>query len=233
MDNLYKVGIRCTKELEDGTFKRVTEHFLIEAISFTDAEFRANEEEELRALILKSGEVVSMERKTFSTITEGLPEQVFFEVKTEVIEDGAKIQKGVQLIRGYGMEEALEEIAAELREEYKSSKIVSAKESGYLGYFPKVGTEVRKNLALKVALVGEMLEGKVGLLNAGAYSVERKEGDGFLDLMKDQEDQPAPEAPAEETEDKPASRPASRRTTKPAAKAEKKPAAKKAQRTTK
>lgn len=221
MEKKYRVGIRYQKQLEDGTFKKVTEFYLVDAISFTDAEFRAHEE--LRDLMMKGAEVVSMEIKQFNTITEGVPEQIFFEVKTEVIEDGAKIQKGVQLIRGYGMEEALEEIAAELRKEYKSSKIVSAKESSILGYFPIPGEEVKQNFALKTTLLGVYFDEQ----NITKNSPEKIETDGCEVEMINKKEKPAEEPKAEEPE---TSKPATKRTPRPPVKAEKKPVTKKQQR---
>ncbi len=44
MNNWFTVKVRYTKQLDNGTFKRVTEPYLIAAMSFTDAEARAFEE---------------------------------------------------------------------------------------------------------------------------------------------------------------------------------------------
>jgi hypothetical protein len=44
MNSWFEVKVKYTKELEDGRLKRVTEPYLIDAISFTDAEARAYEE---------------------------------------------------------------------------------------------------------------------------------------------------------------------------------------------
>lgn len=144
---LYKVGVKYQKETETGEIKKVTEHFLISAVSFTDAEFRAAEV--LPDLLKKEGEVVLMERKQFNQVIQGVDEQQFFEVKISVVVEEAKIQKGVILIKGYGMEEALDELGRILREEYASFKIVSAKESTILDFFPMPGEHEEKNLTLR------------------------------------------------------------------------------------
>jgi hypothetical protein len=44
MNSWYTVKVKYTKELEDGTFKRVTEPYLVDSVSFTDAEARIYEE---------------------------------------------------------------------------------------------------------------------------------------------------------------------------------------------
>ena len=182
MEKSYEVGIKYNKELEDGTIKVVTELFLIDAISFTDAEFRAHEE--LKDLIKKGGEVHSMRKKQFTTITEGTDEQIFFEVKTEGIEDGAKVQKGVQLIKGYTIEEAIQEAKLELEKEYKICKVVTAKESSLQAYYPTPGTNVRKNMAL----LGE----KMGI-DMNIRQIGRIQKDVKIEFLNTEEEEKAPE----------------------------------------
>ena len=182
MEKSYEVGIKYNKELEDGTIKVVTELFLIDAISFTDAEFRAHEE--LKDLIKKGGEVHSMRKKQFTTITEGTDEQIFFEVKTEGIEDGAKVQKGVQLIKGYTIEEAIQEAKIDLEKEYKICKVVTAKESSLQAYYPTLGTNVRENMALK----GE----KMGI-DMNIRQIGRIQKDVKIEFLNTEEEEKAPE----------------------------------------
>lgn len=44
MNNLFLVKVKYTKQLENGTFKRVSEPYLLAAMTFTDAEARIYEE---------------------------------------------------------------------------------------------------------------------------------------------------------------------------------------------
>lgn len=44
MNNWFTVKVKYTKQLENGTFKRVTEPYLLAAMTFTDAEARIYEE---------------------------------------------------------------------------------------------------------------------------------------------------------------------------------------------
>lgn len=44
MNVVFSSGVRYTKQMEDGSFKRVTDFYLVPAISFTDAEAKLIEE---------------------------------------------------------------------------------------------------------------------------------------------------------------------------------------------
>jgi hypothetical protein len=44
MNAVFSAGVKYTRQNEDGTFKRVTEFFIISAISFTDVEAKLTEE---------------------------------------------------------------------------------------------------------------------------------------------------------------------------------------------
>lgn len=44
MNTWFTVKVKYTKQLEDGRLKRVTEPYLVDAVSFTDAEARIYEE---------------------------------------------------------------------------------------------------------------------------------------------------------------------------------------------
>ncbi|HRP53378.1 MAG TPA: DUF4494 family protein, partial [Fluviicola sp.] len=44
MNNWFTTKVKYTKQLEDGSFKRVSEPYLVAAMTFTDAEARIYEE---------------------------------------------------------------------------------------------------------------------------------------------------------------------------------------------
>lgn len=44
MNQWYQAKVKFTKQMEDGTLKRITEPYLLDAVSFTDAEARIYEE---------------------------------------------------------------------------------------------------------------------------------------------------------------------------------------------
>lgn len=60
MNNWFTVKVKYTKQLENGTFKRVSEPYLLSAQTFTDAEARIYEE--LGAIIRGEFDVVSISR---------------------------------------------------------------------------------------------------------------------------------------------------------------------------
>lgn len=66
MNNQFIIKVKYTKQLENGTFKRVSENFLFFAHTFTDAETRVYEE--LGSIIRGEFQVVSITRAEFHDI---------------------------------------------------------------------------------------------------------------------------------------------------------------------
>src|SRR5690606_38145327 len=66
MNNWFTVKVKYTKQLENGDFKRVTEPYLLAAMTFTDAEARIYEE--LGAVIRGEFNVTSISRTDFHDI---------------------------------------------------------------------------------------------------------------------------------------------------------------------
>ncbi len=60
MNNWFTVKVKYTKQLENGTFKRVSEPYLLAAMSFTDAEARIYEE--LGSIIKGEFNIISITR---------------------------------------------------------------------------------------------------------------------------------------------------------------------------
>lgn len=60
MNNWFTVKVKYTKQMEDGTFKRVSEPYLLSAMTFTDAEARIYEE--LGQIIRGEFDVISISR---------------------------------------------------------------------------------------------------------------------------------------------------------------------------
>ena len=56
MNNWFTVKVKYTKQLENGTFKRVSEPYLLCAMTFTDAETRIYEE--LRVMSANNSEAL-------------------------------------------------------------------------------------------------------------------------------------------------------------------------------
>lgn len=64
MDNWFTAGIRYDKVLENGQEKKVTEYYLVDALSFTEAETRVTEE--MSHLINGEFKVESLKREKLS-----------------------------------------------------------------------------------------------------------------------------------------------------------------------
>lgn len=95
MNNWFTVKVKYTKQLENGTFKRVTEPYLLAAMTFTDAEARIYEE--LGEIIRGEFQVVSIARTEIHDIFNYEDSDVWFKVKmTFVDEEDEKSKKVTQ-----------------------------------------------------------------------------------------------------------------------------------------
>ncbi len=68
MNNWFSVKVKYTKQMENGTFKRISELYLIAAISFTEAETRAYEE--LKEIVKGEFSILAITRIEFHDIFE-------------------------------------------------------------------------------------------------------------------------------------------------------------------
>lgn len=198
MSKWFKVGVKYYPiDPETGKAKAKTEHFLIEATGFTDAEFTANEK--LNDLLRLQGEVISMERKQYGYLIKGTAEQSYFETKIEVVLDGAKVQKNTVLIAGYGFTEALEELNNNLKREYSNFKVSKMQESGIIDILPFSEENVLANKALQLEN-GLFEEGGISFFKVSM--VDEETGEVFVvtkETFKDKEpEQTEPEEKAEE-----------------------------------
>ena len=55
MNSYFEVGVRYDKTMENGVVRKVTENYLLDALSFTEAEKRATEEMEAYICGVQSG----------------------------------------------------------------------------------------------------------------------------------------------------------------------------------
>lgn len=95
MNNWFTVKVKYTKQLENGTFKRVSEPYLLSAVTFTDAEARIYEE--LGSLIRGEFEIVSITRTEIHDIFNYEDSDTWFKVKmTFVNEEDEKSKKVTQ-----------------------------------------------------------------------------------------------------------------------------------------
>ncbi|MFN5982116.1 MAG: DUF4494 domain-containing protein, partial [Fluviicola sp.] len=79
MSNWFTVKVKYTKQLDDGTFKRVSEPYLVNAMTFTDAETRIYQE--LGNLIRGEFLVTGISRADFHDIFKYDDTEIWYKVK--------------------------------------------------------------------------------------------------------------------------------------------------------
>lgn len=120
MNSWFTVKVKYTKQLDDGTFKRVSEPYLLAAMTFTDAEARIYEE--LGALIRGEFVVTGIARADFHDIFYYEDADVWYKCKITYEaggdggEEGAKAKKVSQnfLITAHSVKEAYERMKESL-----------------------------------------------------------------------------------------------------------------------
>lgn len=165
MNSWFTVKIKYTKQLDDGTFKRVSEPYLINAMSFTDAEARVYEE--LGSLIRGEMIVSGISRADFHDIFYYEDADIWYKCKI-VYEsggdgelDGAKAKKISQnfLITAHSVHQAYERMKESLHGMMIDYVIPSIIISPIIDVFPfKEGIEDVKTKAISSKLDEEMEE---------------------------------------------------------------------------
>jgi hypothetical protein len=120
MNSWFTVKVKYTKQLEDGTFKRVSEPYLVAAMTFTDAEARIYEE--LGSLIRGEFLVTGISRTDVHDIFHYEDADVWykckisFESQADGGEEGAKAKKVSQnfLVSAHSVKDAFERLKESL-----------------------------------------------------------------------------------------------------------------------
>jgi hypothetical protein len=141
MNSWFKVKVKYTKELESGTFKRVTEPYIVAALTFTDAEARMYEE--LGSVIRGEFTVVSIERFAVHDLFHYADSDVWFEtiIKYVTQSDESDKPKKVRqkfLITASSVAEASERNKESLSTMLVDFEIISTKVTPIVDIFPFV-----------------------------------------------------------------------------------------------
>lgn|SRR5574343_15949 len=143
MNNWFTVKVRYTKELDNGTFKRVTEPYLLAAMTFTDAEARIYEE--LGSIIKGEFSVVGVTRTELHDIFAYDDADVWYKVKITyeseaagMDSDEAKAKKVTQnfLLSAHNVKDAYDRIKESLSTLMVDFKIPSITVSPIIDIFP-------------------------------------------------------------------------------------------------
>lgn len=120
MNSWFTVKVKYTKQMEDGTFKRVSEPYLVAAMTFTDAEARIYEE--LGSLIRGEFMVTGITRTDFHDIFHYEDADVWYKCKITYEaggdggEEGAKAKKVSQnfIVTAHSVKDAYERLKESL-----------------------------------------------------------------------------------------------------------------------
>lgn len=139
MNSWFLVKVKYTKQLDDGTFKRVTEPYLLAAISFTDAETRIYEE--MGMAIKGEFAVTNIARANFNDIFQYDDSETWYKCKitAEMVSvDGDKAKKASQnfLISANSVKEAYERLRESLQTAMFDFDIVSITASPIMDVIP-------------------------------------------------------------------------------------------------
>jgi len=137
MNNWFTVKVKYTKQLDNGTFKRVSEPYLLAAMTFTDAEARIYEE--LGSVIRGEFEIVSITRTEIHDIFNYDDSDTWFKVKmTFVDEEDEKSKKVTQefLVTAETGKEAYDRIQESLSTLLVSFELPEIKKSPIVEVFP-------------------------------------------------------------------------------------------------
>ncbi|MCG8576137.1 MAG: DUF4494 domain-containing protein [Flavobacteriales bacterium] len=145
MTNWYTVKVKFTKEFQDGTLKRVTEPYLVNSVSFTDAEARIYKEvgEYIRGEFL----VTSISKTDFADIFFYEDADVWYKCKVSYISedpDSGKEKKVNQnfLVSAHNVKEAYERIEESMKGLMVSYSIPNISETQLVEIFPYEAPEL-------------------------------------------------------------------------------------------
>lgn len=99
MNNWFTVKVKYTKQLENGTFKRVSEPYLLAAMTFTDAEARIYEE--LGSIIRGEFNVVGITRTEIHDIFAYDDADVWYKVKITYESEAADDEKSKKVAQNF------------------------------------------------------------------------------------------------------------------------------------
>jgi len=140
MNKWFEVKVKYTKQLENGTFKRVVEPYLLCAMTFTDAEARIYDE--LVSIIRGEFSVIGVNPKNYQDIyiTEN-EDSYFYEVQVKMQDcnldsDKIKIVTQTYLANGDTLPKALDNISESFKDLVSDFTVVGIKLTSIVDIFP-------------------------------------------------------------------------------------------------
>ncbi|MBQ7822983.1 MAG: DUF4494 domain-containing protein [Bacteroidaceae bacterium] len=141
MNKYFECGIRYEKTLENGMQKRVTELYLVDALSFTEAEKRIIEE--MTPFISGEFEVKTIKQANYSelVLSDETSADKYFKCKLTFIlldEKSGKEKKTStnMLVQAASTEDATDKLNAALKQTMADYEITSVSETNIMDYYP-------------------------------------------------------------------------------------------------
>lgn len=140
MNSYFEVGVRYDKTMEDGVVRKVTENYLVEAVSFTEAEKRATLA--MEAYISGDFRVVTEKITNIAEIvtTDDVTADKFYKVKHSLIinEMTAKEKKLAQyiIIQASSVDDAHNRYMHHIKDWLVDVVLEAVSETKYMDYFP-------------------------------------------------------------------------------------------------
>lgn len=149
MSNWFLAGIRFDKTLEDGSQKKVTESYLVDALSFTEAEARITDE--MQPLISGEFKVESLKRAKLSEAFFGEGDK-YYKVKVKVSYITLDAQSGREkktpaymLVQASTIDEAKSRFAEGMKGTMADYVVESITETKVVDVFPYEGGKEKTN----------------------------------------------------------------------------------------
>lgn len=150
MNSWFEVKMKYTKQLDDGRLKRVTEPYLIDATSFTEAEARAYEE--VGEFVKGEFIITAITRKEYADIFHYEDEEDWYESKLTYIsvdEDSGKEKKTTNnfLVTACSVKQAYDRINESLSDmtvDYEITSTSLTKLVEVIPYKPNLDVEISR-----------------------------------------------------------------------------------------
>ena len=148
MNKWYVVKIKYTKQADSGEFKKVTEPYLVSAMSFTDAE--ASIYERLGSIIRGEFTVTGVTPKNYQDVfTYETAGEYWWEVAVKMQDsdlnsDKIKMVTNTYLVSAETLPDAVDNITESLNGSVMDMTIVGVKSSPIIDIFPYVQNEVEE-----------------------------------------------------------------------------------------
>ena len=177
MNSWFTVKVKYTKQLENGVLKRVSEPYLLAAMSFTDAEARIYEE--LGSVIKGEFNVVGITRTELHDIFAYDDADVWYKVKVtyEVEGDGEEKGKKISqnfLVSAFSVKDAYDRITESLSSLMVDFQIPSIAVSPIVEIFP-YHENLDKEIERKPILAEESLPTKGKVFSAPGTDIDDQE----------------------------------------------------------